>query len=538
MKNINIIALLLLLAFVLGCQNEETYKAPNEFSDVAWYNSIYPGLPYNVEVGSYVSFMDLSQGSISHEWSIEEGNKFLKTGFKASDSLPLFIDPTMGLTTNNETVHILFLKPGLNKVRFRNTFKDSVAYKGTKQLKAVKEGNFWVIDTTFIVDAFEDLKPAFKVFKGSQEVLSISETDLPKAIDSDNWPTVEVEAGDELQYVDMTTIDRPNGRTWYVTGGKPTSLNDSIANIAYFSLGEYKAGTFKSVRSGDRPARSVSKIIPLKVKVIPSSKPFVFNGNLKEAQNETISFNITGEAAPFSGQEEFFKVHVVNSKSGFNADIHVATAKVNDLDATIIELKLSQPIYNTDIITVSFANGNIQSVDTRVLSNFSDKTVIMNYGASILDSSKFGFENLATGWWIQHTAYWSSSDAVVASGFYSMKFTNSNIATAPGRAITYGPKPGPIVAGDYLVKAKIYKVPGCTITSFNIAFEKNWVRKELKFDHLPEGKWGQVSLVYTQPKDQPDESIFMDVNGPAQWGGGTGTFYVDDIECIPLELRP
>ena len=535
MKHINLVIALLFLSFFVGCE-DDGYDAPNEFSDVAWYNSIYPGKPYNVELGGYISFMDLSQGSLSHEWSIELNNHFLKPGFKDTDSLPLFIDPKMGLTTANQTVHILFMNQGLNKVHFRNTFKDSVSYKGTKKLHPKKEGNVWVIDTTFMVDVFVDLKPAFKVFKGDQEALSISEDDMPKIEDKATWPTVEVEAGDALKFVDMTKIDRPNGRGWILNGGKPTTSTDSVATISYFSLGEYEAGQFRSIRSGDRPETTVWKTIPMKVKVIPSSKPFVFIGNLKEAVNETISFNITGEAVPFSGQEGFFTVHVTNP-NGFNANIPVASAKVNDTDATIIDLKLSKPIYSTDAITVSYSGGTIKSVDTRNLGAFTDQKVATYLDASILDKSGYGFENIGAGWWIQHTAYWSSSDAVVHSGFYSFKFTNTNVATAPGTMITFGPKPGLVKAGDYLVRAKIYKVPGCTVTSFNFAFEKKWVRKTIEFGYLPEGKWVTASEIFTQPEDRADEGIFIDVNGPVIYGGGTGTFYIDDIECIPLEKR-
>lgn len=159
MKTINILIALFISLFTISC-NDNEYIAPDELTDVLWYTSIFPGNANKVLVGKTVSFMDLSVNPLSHEWTIEDGNCYLKTGFQPSwgtDTLKQFINDKISLINTDHTVHVLFLKEGQSKVRFRNTFSKPVTYKGTKPLKAVQEGNVWVIDTTLV---FEVTLPA------------------------------------------------------------------------------------------------------------------------------------------------------------------------------------------------------------------------------------------------------------------------------------------------------------------------------------------------------------------------------------------
>ncbi|PKQ61393.1 hypothetical protein BZG02_15650 [Labilibaculum filiforme] len=535
MKNYILLMGFFALLFIVGCDDDD-YEAPNEVTDVSWVTGVYPGQPTVVNAGEHLSFMDLSQNVISHKWTIEDGNYFLNSKFTRADTiLDAFIIPDAGVETEEELINVLFKNAGLNKVRLYNTFPDSVSYNSKNELHAVKQGDVWVIDTTFVVDVYSEIKPAFKVFHNNVEILSVTADEITSLADTATWKSYEIEAGDALKFVDLTTVGRPATRTWWLAGGRTADNAASECLVSYMKMGEFKDNLINASRV--IPLGSAKKYIPLKVNVIASTQPFVFDGNLMEAESEVISFNVSGEVASTLGTENDFTAHVSNT-NGFDEDIAVKSVRVNGSDATKIELVLAAPIYNTDVVTVAYAGGTIQSLDERELEAFTVQTVKMHFGASILDKSGYGFEGAANGWWIQHTAYWSASEARAASGSYSMKFSNDDVATAPGRIITYGPAPGAINAGDYLVKAKIFKEPGCTVKSFNLAFAKKWVRKELSFEALPEGEWGEVSLVFTQPEDQPEESIFMDVNGPAEYGGGTGVFYVDDIEAIPLETRP
>ncbi len=151
--NTKIIMLLtVLIVFVSSCSDNE-YIKPNSFSDVSWYYSIAPGAALEIQAGRSISFMDVSVGALTHQWSIEKPNSFLKPVFSASDSLslPLFIDNSLDTINPATTIHVFFKNQGVAKVRLRNTFSEQVSYKGKKPLKAIQEGNVWVIDTTFVV---------------------------------------------------------------------------------------------------------------------------------------------------------------------------------------------------------------------------------------------------------------------------------------------------------------------------------------------------------------------------------------------------
>ncbi len=149
MKKNKIIIAILMIVFLVSC-NDKEYIAPNEFSDVTWYTSLPTASLMTIQAGKYISFMDLSVGALSHEWIIEKQNYFLKPVFSANDSLPLFIDNTLDTICTAKTIHVLFTTAGISKVRLRNTFSEPVTYKAAKPLKAVQEGNVWVIDTTFV----------------------------------------------------------------------------------------------------------------------------------------------------------------------------------------------------------------------------------------------------------------------------------------------------------------------------------------------------------------------------------------------------
>lgn len=259
MKKLNILLPLFALLFVVAC-DEDDYVAPGTVTDVAWYTSEKNNGDYKLNQGDYMSFVDLSQGYESHEWSIETGNYFLKAGFSQYDSLPLFIDQEKGFVTDDATVHILFNKAGINKVRLYNTFNQKVVFNGSEPFEVVNKDGVWVIDTTFLVDVYGDVLPAFKVYQlvedydgniiEEKEVCSITETDMPDADKAETWPSIDVEMGGRLKFVDLTTKDRPTGRIWTVFNQqKSTTSNDSVAIVYFNTLGYTTAKGVGSIKA-------------------------------------------------------------------------------------------------------------------------------------------------------------------------------------------------------------------------------------------------------------------------------------------------
>ena len=106
--------------------------------------------------------MDLSQGNLSHEWTVsDDGTKFLsgkmQWGQKEYDNL---VDESIPHVNNEKTIHVYFTKAGDHTIRLRNTFSKQVVYPYSewsaelqtyvkKYTYARKEGDVYVMDTTF-----------------------------------------------------------------------------------------------------------------------------------------------------------------------------------------------------------------------------------------------------------------------------------------------------------------------------------------------------------------------------------------------------
>ena len=149
MKKIIVLGLLFGLLFS-SCTKEPITPDPT-FSDISWYSSEAEFNKFGTltfTAGRALAIFDLSQGTVSHEWKIEEGTTFLKEGFKNVRTAPFpdltpFIDADKGLVTSNKTVFIFFPKAGVYKVTLKNTFKDKVTYKGATPIDPVKVGVVW-----------------------------------------------------------------------------------------------------------------------------------------------------------------------------------------------------------------------------------------------------------------------------------------------------------------------------------------------------------------------------------------------------------
>lgn len=562
----NKIANILMLSFLLlvSCNEEYLdYNAPdNDLHDTSWIIGFNPLTPKEdqllINIDSYISFVDLSQGLTDHRWVIEKGNNFLRERFTASDSLPLFIK-------NNDTIskdakiHVFFRKPGLNKVRLFNTYTSPISHKtsiGT--LESKKVGDLYVIDTTFTFDVFDHIKPSFRILQGTTEKCVVTADSIPSLSNKENWPIVEVEAGGALTFEDLSEIGRPNSRKWTVPNGSPATANGETATIKFFKLGTFEAGNILVNRTNigrTYPNASTEKIIPLLVKVIKSSQPFTINGQIKETKEEILRFQVTGELVPFTAQESFFTVHVKNGT--FDQNIAVKNAKVSESDATYIELTLNDPIYNSDEITVSYAGGTIASSDERSLEDFvSPVTVTPYFGNNIL-SFNSGFEDsdsaankaFASTYWVGDGNsygsgyYYERTTDKFASGSASMKFesTDANPFPTPFISSSAFAAPDGIAAGTYSMSLKLFIESGSDIKAFRTIINKpTWVQKDWDLESLERGKWVELKQEVVFTGDVPTDATFQLRILSALNPGVTGAqkLYIDDISLIVIELRP
>ena len=191
-----IILALALIGFFTACQDE--YEAPNEFSDVAWYTSMFRQTQFQIGINDFISFSDLSQNAVSHSWTIADGAYYLKGPISRTDTiLENFIIKDAGFETTDLTVHVLFTKSGLHPVRLYNTFKAPVTFYGSDTIHAKQVGDMWVIDTTFMVDVFDTIVPAILIRQEGIEV----------PLNQDN---IYVEARGTLEFVDVSTLAGAN----------------------------------------------------------------------------------------------------------------------------------------------------------------------------------------------------------------------------------------------------------------------------------------------------------------------------------------
>lgn len=555
MKNISIIILLFAMLFVVAC-DEEDYTAPDTLSDVSWYTGIHPGNLYAVNLGEYISFMDLSQGELSHEWSIEDGNNYLNNEFSDGDSLINFILEDASLTTNETTIHVLFNNPGLNKVRLYNTFNDSVTYPGTIPFGSVRKGDVWVIDTALVVDVYEAIKPEVKIYQDDVLVGSVSADLDPLEEEQATWDTIYVEAGSSLKYVDATTVGRSTKRTWNLKGAKfVESKNiDSLAIVHYFGLGSY-TGSITTERGISLPEGKVAKNIPYIVKVIQSSQPFVaVNGSFSEDDKEVISFNVSGEVKDFDGEEANFTAHVENASSGFSQDITVISVKVNEVDRTKLDLKFAEAIYNTDVVTITYAGGNIKSVDERILEAFTTpQKVKMNLPDSGLDSDWAGFEtfkdNFKNAFCEGYFAGKNNGTATAPifsrvegslspSGKPCMSYTNAdgvkNLVLQGSSFKDMLPDEG---SYTYQISFELYIETGSNLTKLTTVVLDPSTIITWDVTGVEEGKWVTLSQVVsfaTLPTKRYDLKMISADNPDA----GNVKLYFDDYSFILLEERP
>ncbi|GAF02769.1 carbohydrate binding domain-containing protein [Saccharicrinis fermentans] len=534
MKNIKLLFVFSILAMMFAC--EADYEPLNEYSDVDWYTSSFSEETM-VGLEKYLSFSDLSHNATSHSWSFssESGCKFLTGRITRTDSTYYpFIDEDLDTISSDKTVHILFTKAGLQTIRLRNTFDDFVSFKGNDTLEAVYENGEWLIDTTFIVDVYDSIQSAFKVFKDDVEITAAN-VDFDQQVflsDSASWPVQEVMAGEQLKFVDMTTVGRPTDVTWNVGGGTPSSSTDSAAVISFYRLGDYFA-RFTATRTGENiPAGYKMKYVPLKIRVIQSTLPFEVTGPLVELENEKIQISLTGEMQPFTDEEENFIVHVTNS-SGFDQDIPVKAVTINDDQKNIIELELEDPIYNSDVITVSWAGGNIISLDERNLVAFSDLPVVM-YKPNLIVSP--GFEDGGTQWVTgsDHVASnmneYSTTDP--ASGMYCMHLvTNEAVRNSVVNVTNFDVTKGVTYELSWKVKVTAASGGGYELRLNNVGvindrYEGNWTAYG-----SADGVWKTVSKVLNYTGDATSLGVQI-------LSYSVSETYWDDFSFSVYEARP
>ncbi|WP_452229122.1 MULTISPECIES: hypothetical protein [unclassified Lacinutrix] len=563
MKKIFIISALI-LAFIVSCEKDD-YEAPyGDFSSLLWTTTEgFEESDYVSALNNYIGFRDVSENALTHSWHIPSTTNLLNGDFNAEQDTVYtnFISSAGPLASSQNHINVIFRQPGVKEIELRNTFRDSVA-------ESVFSDGVWKVNKIFTVTVFDDIKPMFKVMKGTEEILSVSEADMPSEANAASWPTITLEAGEQLTYIDLTITGDPDGRTWSFNGGSMDTSGGESVNLSYNGLGNYTAGSITSKRNdAAKPDGEATKIIPLKIEVIPSTQPFILNGMIIENASDVISFNVTGEIETLIGEEGNFTVHVVNAAATpmFDQNIAVQSATVNPSDATQIDLVLSAPIYNSDVITIEYTAGNIGSVDFRVLESFGTTNVLMQRGENVITGSGMGtgldytgFEveastgNLlrkgyAEGYWVGNTnntfLNLSRTTDLSNSGSASMKYESPSGITdvrLQGTWFTNGAKStyaiATLPAGVYDVSYMVYLEPGNTMLGFETEVQGGAITA-WDISTLPRGEWVEVRNTISVDA-LTNKKFDLKINASDNVGvTGEQIMYFDDLSWRALEIR-
>ncbi|WP_158293175.1 carbohydrate binding domain-containing protein [Tamlana fucoidanivorans] len=540
MKNKLILLMFLVVGALIGCQDDD-YEPPTDLTDVGFYLSTGQAKELNIALNNFISFSDLSYGTTSHEWQLKStGLTFLKGPIKRQDSiLENFIIEPREQVSNAKTVHVYFQEAGMKEVRLYNTFKDSVTFRGNNGVEDYFVGSEringqWVIDTTFSVKVWDTIAPVIKVRQNGLE------------IDHTSTDTIYVEAGDFLEFEDLTTQGEPTGRNWFVRympkEGVPSTPEDvvagsseQVANIIFKKLGVFQAGV-NVVRSGQNiPGGSARYIITSPIKVIPSSKPFVVSGDVIELEDETIQVPFNGEFAPFVGQEPYFKVTVNGT------DFSIASVELHPTDATLLQIKLNDPIYRPDVITVSYdGNGTLESTDTRKPVAFTDLPVIM-HDVNMLPPAIASFEDGGNRWgpftpaWGENQGDYEFTTDKAFKGDYSMKLTMEDGKRCAMRsmlntdAITFE------AGKKYVMRFSMYLESSTNLPSeISLWRLQEWANFWVNPDQV-RGQWVTVEKEFTSTGvlSQLYFRILPNGAGNSDYVAYFDNFYINDVEERP-----
>ncbi|MDO6737578.1 hypothetical protein [Wenyingzhuangia sp. 2_MG-2023] len=554
---------ILFLSFtaLIGCSNDPDLTT--DHSSFLWYTSGgFEEADYTLGIEDYITLLDLSKNPSTNLFTIPETAKFIKGDLnRAIADFTPYIIPNTGNTISDTKVNVIFTEAGLQTITLKNTYEEEI--EGTTLIE-----DQWVAEQTFTIDVFDRIKPALKLSTYDvtdpenpvlQDVFSLNENDEPTIENKSDWQVINIEAGEEVVFTDLTTTGRSTARTWYTDGGKPEESTKEVSNVRYNKPGEYTA-YIESKRSGsDVPAYTTEKLIPVLIKVIPSSKPFVIDGNVT-LNNGIISFSVTGEIESVIAQASKFTVHVTNTAAGFDANIPVSSVSINSDDSSLIDLELAETIYNTDTIEISFTDGNVTSVDGRVLENFGPLEVKQDAGASVFVQDVAGFENENANWkkglcqnyFIGNSNGTESNPIFVRTtekafdGDASMRFKIEELSNISllGSDLS---KPSGIEAGTYLMSYMIYIDDIDTDDTNDIKIFKTQIKsgptllqnEDWSIDGVEKGKWVKIEKEITIDAIAAGTRIdirFETADNPNTTG--PQTIYFDSLSWIKLNPRP
>lgn len=565
MKNKLLYMTLALVLLFSSCKDE--FEPLNNVAECTWHMSTEQENvdPIKLNLNGYISIMDLSQGALSHEWTVsDDGTKFLngkmEWGQTEYDNL---VDESIPHVNSEKTIHVYFTKAGDHTIRLRNTFSKPVFYSYSewsteignyvkKYTYSRKEGDVYVMDTTFHVRVYDpNLVPGVKIYSDPECTNEIKTGVIGGTEENPEYETYELEYGKSL-YLKDASYGWPNKWTFNCWAAGFQDVLTEFPDVYELKLKKFSENPLNINLTVERTAVEEDKyiptalpkslVVPLSIKVVPTKDPVTYT--LRQIDKRHIAIDL--DNSEFKGSDVnvsglTLKYNNANAQSQ-SGTVRIASAKVNPDHRYELILNLNDDIYNTDELTLSgkLTKALMGEADLEITGT--EPNVKTTY-AAYLDED---FESPAT---------YSDWKVINADAAPAIEIVNSSVVPDPLNAdnhclqvdefenhcralISQSFKGG---KGTYTLKFRYY-VPGPSVNSGLTSWfvpeakagveDRSWVSNEqLPWVTLKAGQWETSEGTITSKEEM--ENIILNM----RFNLFRGLIYFDDIFFGYIEER-
>lgn len=547
-KSLFAIAMMLI---VMGCNDDDRNLTLPSHSIV---ESSHQYAGNAVQVNQEISFADVSHGVVSRTWSLPDGvaatilkldkdvsnREAIRQALSNRDNLTeeeienlesqLRIgDETLLPSFDEPILKLSFPEAGIYELTVIQEFEENPFIRNE-----IEPTDSNIVETVFIITVSDPIR-----FTNVQGTFLNSDGSLGETFNVTNNALAQVEAGQTVRYtfdvsgaVDEININADGGIIVPGSLVNNPELGNGMVDIKYNGLSNYDLTltAYKIEPDSDRSITFTNAIT-----VVPSSAPFILTGAIIEQMDERISIPFNGEFASIAGDVSTnFTVKLFDQANTFVKNLNIATITNNADNLTLLDITLSEPIYSTDNIKVSYdGNASLESTDTRTPEAFTDQPVAM-YAPNLANNNIA--DGVTTNWTIvdPNGAYEISTEQAF-TGDTSIKITkngesgNFRIRTPFGATVSID------LNKQYVTRARVYIDPTvATPGGLKIHFlgSAPWWGINQNLSNINKGEWVMLERIIPFPKNSyTNFDIRVDSTSDT-------IIYIDDIYIGEYEVRP
>lgn len=352
--------------------------------------------PYLLVEDDFLSFIDVSQGALSHEWIIPEdcGIYFLDDKYirYEEDNPDTETDETYygdlenmvigdAKTTTDKKIHCYFTEPGDYEIILRNTFDKAVTWVRSNQnwnkldevCSTYYEDGVYVAEQVMNIRVYRsDIEAKMNVYYDNNgekgEMIELGEVDA----DGNISKSIDINYGDVLhfeQYDDE--LDNVYSCTWTCSDPVISNTNRNLAiTFAPSEIGECLVYLQVKRTLSTFVAESTSEVtvVPLRINVKEGNEKL----DLTATQYGSSAVRISLGNAAFDSEslaeyiEGEFTVSYVNSDMSGVIDVASIAAVANSNNSILLTLPEETYIYNTDELRVNYSGNSIKLLNNSV----------------------------------------------------------------------------------------------------------------------------------------------------------------------------